>query len=111
MAQLVKNPSAIHLDSIPGSGRFPWRRERLPTPVFRPGESHGLHSPWGLKESDMTEQLSTHSTHLVFPDSSFGKDLPAMQETPVQFLRQEDPLKKGKATHSRILAWRIPWAL
>ena len=31
-----------------------------------------------------------------------------MQETLVQFLGQEDPLKKGKATHSSILAWRIP---
>ena len=32
-----------------------------------------------------------------------------MQETPVQFLGQEDPLEKGKATYSRVLAWRIPW--
>ena len=32
-----------------------------------------------------------------------------MQETPVQFLGQEDPLEKGMATHSSILAWRIPW--
>ena len=37
------------------------------------------------------------------------KNLPAMQETSVQFLRWEDPLKKGSATHSSILAWRIPW--
>ena len=37
------------------------------------------------------------------------KNLPAMQETPVQSLGQEDPLEKGMATHSRILAWRIPW--
>ena len=36
---------------------IPWRRERLPTPVFWPGESHG-YSPWGLKELDMTERLS-----------------------------------------------------
>ena len=36
---------------------------------------------------------------------------PAMQETPVQFLAQEDQLEKGKATHSGILAWRIPWAV
>ena len=44
-------------------GRFPWRRERLPTPVFWPGEFHGLYSPWGCKESDTTEQLSlTHIT-------------------------------------------------
>ena len=36
------------------------------------------------------------------------KNLPTMQETLVQFLGWEDPLEKGKATHSRILAWRIP---
>ena len=37
------------------------------------------------------------------------KNLPAMQETQVQSLGQEDPLEKGMATHSSILAWRIPW--
>ena len=37
------------------------------------------------------------------------KTLPAMQKTPVQSLGQEDPLEKGKATHSSVLAWRIPW--
>ena len=37
------------------------------------------------------------------------KNLPAMQETWVQSLGQEDPLEKGMATHSNILAWRIPW--
>ena len=37
------------------------------------------------------------------------KNLPAMQETWVQFLCQEDPLEKGMATHYSILAWRIPW--
>ena len=36
------------------------------------------------------------------------KNPPAMQETLVRFLGQEDPLEKGKATHSSILAWRIP---
>ena len=36
------------------------------------------------------------------------KNLPVMQETRVQSLGQEDPLKKGMATHSSILAWRIP---
>ena len=44
--------------SNPGLGRFPWRRERLPTLVFWPVEFLGLYSPWGCKESDMTEQLS-----------------------------------------------------
>ena len=38
-----------------------------------------------------------------------GKNLPAVQETGVQSLGQEDPLQKGMATRSSILAWRIPW--
>ena len=37
------------------------------------------------------------------------KNLPAMQEAQVQSLGWEDPLEKGMATHSCILAWRIPW--
>ena len=37
------------------------------------------------------------------------KNLPAMQETRVGSLCWEDPLEKGMATHSSILAWRIPW--
>ena len=36
---------------------------------------------------------------------------PAMRETWVQSLGWEDPLEKGKATHSSILAWRIPWTV
>ena len=37
------------------------------------------------------------------------KHLPAMRETWVRFLGRENPLKKEMATHSSILAWRIPW--
>ena len=37
------------------------------------------------------------------------KSLPAMWKTRVQSLGREDPLEKGTATHSSILAWRIPW--
>ena len=44
-------------------------------------------------------------------DPWVGKDLPATQETWVQSLGWEDPLVKGKATHSSILAWRIPWTV
>ena len=43
--------------------------------------------------------------------SQLVKNPPATQETPVWFLGQEDPLEKGKAPHSSILAWRIPWAV
>ena len=39
------------------------------------------------------------------------KNLPAMQETGVRSLGWEDPLEKAKATHSSILAYRIPWAV
>ena len=47
-----------------------------------------------------------------FPGGSVGKESsPAMQETGVQSLGQEDPLEKRMATHSSILAWRIPWAV
>ena len=50
---------------IPGSGRSPGEGKWHPTPVFLPGESHGGRSlvgycPWGLKESDRTEQLYFH---------------------------------------------------
>ena len=49
---------------------------------------------------------------LGFPGGSIVKNLPAMQELQemqVQSLGWEDPLEKGLATHSSILAWRIPW--
>ena len=39
------------------------------------------------------------------------KNLPAMRETWIQSLGWEDPLEKGKATHSSILAWKIPWTV
>ena len=47
----------------------------------------------------------------VFPCliAQLVKNPPALQKTPIGFLGQEDPLKKGKATHSSILTWRIPW--
>ena len=44
-----------------------------------------------------------------FPVGSNIKNLPAMLETQLQSLGQEDSLEEGIATHSSILAWRIPW--
>ena len=46
---------------------------------------------------------------ISIPGSSAVKNLPPMQETQVRSLGQEDPLEEGMATHSSILAWRIPW--
>ena len=47
--------NARDLDFNPWVRKIPWRRERLPIPVFWPAEFHGLYSPWGRKELDMTE--------------------------------------------------------
>jgi len=44
-----------------------------------------------------------------FPVAQTVKNLPAVQETRVRSLGREDPLEKGVAIHSSILAWRIPW--
>ena len=45
----------------------------------------------------------------MFLMAQMVKNLPTMWETQVQSLGREDPLEKGVATHSSILAWRIPW--
>ena len=67
----------------PWVGKVPWRRKWQPTPVFLPGKPHGLRSlvggsPWGREESGTTKRLHFHA------------------------------LEKEMATHSRVLAWRIP---
>ena len=50
VAQMVKNlPAMWETWFDPWVGKIPWRRERLSTPVFWPGEFHGLYSPWGHK--------------------------------------------------------------
>ena len=53
-----------------GVGKIPWRRKWQPTPVFLPGKSHGQrslvgYSPWGCKESDMTEQLNKKNMLMI----------------------------------------------
>ena len=48
-------------------------------------------------------------TKLKLRVAQMVKSLPAMQETQVQSLGREDPLEKGMATYSCILAWKIPW--
>ena len=71
--------------TLPKSSLRLWRRQWHPTPVLLPGKSHGWGSlvgcsPWGRKESDMTERLHFHF----------------------------HALEKEMATHSSVLAWRIP---
>ena len=44
----------------PWVGKIPWKTERLPTPEFWPGEFHGLYSPWGRKETQLSDFHFTH---------------------------------------------------
>ena len=76
-------------------------------------QSAQCHTPgkW-LKKNYSWNLFSLNSVYLipsVFPVAHMVKNLPAMQETWVWSLGQEDLLEKGMATHSSILAWRIPW--
>ena len=62
MAQRVKNPAAMQRTQVRSLGREDPLEKGMATPVFLPGGSHGQrilagYSPWGCKESDMTEQL------------------------------------------------------
>ena len=63
-------------------------------------------SSWGCKELDTTERLNSTELTLV---AQMVKHLPAMRETQVRSLGWEDPLEKEMATHSSVLAWKIPW--
>ena len=54
----------------PWAGKMPWRRERLPTPVFWPGESHGLYIVHGVAESDKTACLSLSLSPFSLPFTS-----------------------------------------
>ena len=72
---------------------------------------------WGVKASNLCYILNTEidTVHKQIPGISMVaqlvKDPPVMRETWVQSLGWEDSLEKGKATHSSILAWRIPWTI
>ena len=81
IAQLDKQSTCNAGDhgSIPGLGRSTGEGKKLPTPVFWPGELHGLYSTSGHKESDRTEQLSlSFGVYLI---AQLIKNLPAVQET------------------------------
>ena len=78
VAQLVKNLPVMQKTGFnPCVEKIPWRRDWLPTPVFWPGEFHGLYSPWGCKVLDTTEQLSL-SEVLEQPMSSSARTLTAV---------------------------------
>ena len=79
LAGKVSTCNVEDLSLIPGSGRFPWRRDRLPTPVL-----------------------------MGFPGGSDGKKSACSTGDLGSILGWKDPLEEGMAPHSSILAWRIP---
>ena len=68
---------------------------------------------WNLMWTLQAENTSVQTSHISRAPQAQGAQLvknpPAMQENWVRFLGWEDPLEKGKATHSSILAWKTPW--
>ena len=79
-----------------------------------PGESHAWrslagYSPRGHRGSDTTEQPSTHAGHTQgFPGGASGQE-PACQCRRPERCKLGRSLEEGTVTHSRILAWRVPW--
>ena len=94
---VVKNLPANAGDpgSIPGLGRSP-------------GEGHGNPLQYCCLENPM-DRGAWWARAQGFPGGLVVKNPPAMQEMQIPSLGQEDPPEKGMATHSSILAWRIPW--
>ena len=88
-----------------------------PAPTFRPTllpASRG--KPWTPELQGSISSLHPIITFVIYMRASctvaqLVKNLPAMQDTWVQFLGWGDPLEKGKTTESSILSWRIPWTV
>ena len=105
VAQLVKNLSAMWETWV---GKIPQRRERLPTPVFLPGEFRGLYSPsekavalqYSCLENPMDGGVWWATVHGVAKSRTRLSDF--------TFTLPFHALEKEMATHSSVLAWRIP---
>ena len=105
IAESVKNPPAMQetwVDS--GVWKIPWRRKWQPTPVFLPGKSHGQrrlvgNSPWGRKDSDMTERLtlSISSSWIIEVGPTYKQEK-----------RQENGIREGDVVKEPEL--RVMWS-
>ena len=103
-------------------GEFPWKRDRLPTPVFLgfPGGSDGKESACNAGDSGSIPGSGRSAGEGIGYPLQYSwaslvaqlvKNLPAVWEAWVWSPHWDDPLEKGRATHSSVLAWRIPWAI
>ena len=107
---------AFHWTGLdPWVGEILWRRERLPTPVFWPGEFHRLYSPPGGKESDRAERLSfftecsdTFETLFVLPLQKW-KYLPCKEKCGVQLCKAMDCSLPGFSVHEILQASMLEW--
>ena len=100
VAQLVKNLPVMWETWVQSLvGKIPWRRGRLPTPVYWPGEFHGLYSPQGCKESD-----TTYLPNLIVNTLKLGPvlylSIPSISDgegngTPLQYSCLENPMNGG----------------
>ena len=110
---VVKNPpEKKEMRFDPWVGKIPWKRAQQPIPEADLMIS--FHSLWDQLHSraSASQQFPSYTSALQGGSSLVAqmiKNLPAMQDMWVQSLGWEDPLEKGMATHSSILAWRIPW--
>ena len=89
---------AIHSSTI--AWKIPWTEE--------PGRLHVVHGV-AKSRTRLSDFTSLHAPRQASLVAQTVKNLPAMQETWVRSLDWEDSLEKGVATHSSILAWRVPW--
>ena len=89
---------AIYSSTI--AWKIPWTEE--------PGRLHVVHGV-AKSRTRLSDFTSLHAPRQASLVAQTVKNLPAMQETWVRSLGWEDSLEKGVATHSSILAWRVPW--
>ena len=91
---------------------MPWRRERLPTPVFWPGEFHEAYSPWGRKESDTTERLSLHfSPKEILPYNTIWMNLEGIMLTNFTKDRCGTVLPWRSGSQDLASQWECRWVL
>ena len=105
IAQLVKNPPAMQETWAWSLG---WE-----DPLKKGTATHSSILAWRIPGTvyGVTKSQTRLSNFSLFTGSSMVKNPPATQATWARSLGWEDPLENGKATHSSILAWRIPWTV
>ena len=103
MAQTVKNPPAMWENWVPSLG---WE-----DPLEKGKATHSSILAWRIPSAESMDAKSQSSFYLFNCSlvAQMAKNPPAMWENWAWSLAWEDPLEEGMATHSSILAWRIPW--